>query len=72
MGDLKKISIQLDQLSAYQKKTALLPNSRQKAAVPQAFIEGALVQLGLDPDKVSAEVRADMQEKSVHNIICSC
>ncbi|KAF8668495.1 hypothetical protein AX14_006173 [Amanita brunnescens Koide BX004] len=47
----------LAELQRFKKKTYLLPNACQQAGEKQAFIEGALVSLGLDPEKVMAEGR---------------
>lgn len=45
----------LHKLQKYKKKTFLLPNAHQEAAEKQAFIEGPLMAIGLDPTKVTAE-----------------
>jgi hypothetical protein len=59
----------LHELQKYKKKTFLLPNARQEAAEKQAFIEGALTAIGLDPTKVTAEGKNSALSEYLPNLL---
>jgi hypothetical protein len=45
----------LSELQKFKKKMSLLPNALEMMVEKQAFIEGTLITLGMEPDKVTAE-----------------
>jgi hypothetical protein len=59
----------LGELQKFRKKTFLLPNLRQEASEKQAFIEGTLMALGLDPEKVTAEGKNSVLSMNLSHLL---